>query len=264
MAAAMLVAAVSIATGIGMAVILKWTAPQTGDELLLLNEESIWWVQSVIDEPALGDSDSSPEWRSPGFDTVGWARHQGEVFGGYGYWQTDRIRSLRLRTEFGLGEVSASTRYVFSVAFRGGGVVYVNGAEIARAHMPAGEFAPGTAAEAYPAAAYLDANGTRVLPRSVRPAESDTSIYESRIRTIEVVLPADLLGDGENVVALELYHAAAPDLPAKMLSQIGEAELSWNHVGFCGATLAAHGNADAKSSTPMPQGVLAPIQANYN
>jgi len=226
----------------GVVFALCWTAGEVSAGTSVLDEDTIWRVQGVLDLPAIPADGTNSSWRVPAFDDSDWALARGGIFDGYGYWQTRRLNKLRLRAGFGVGAMSGNVRFVLRATYRGGAVIYLNGVEVARSHMPAGDLPAGSKAEAYPVEAYLEADGGRMLPRSSRPAQSDLSIYELRIREIEVVLPTALLREGENVLALELYRASDQDLPDAAWYEDEHGDMSWNQVGFCGATLVAQGS----------------------
>jgi len=106
------------------------------------------------------------------------------------------------------------------VSYRGGAIVYVNGQEVAREHLPAGEVGPLDLAADYPAEALFIPGGEQPLPRASRPAEEYRDRYEKRIRRLAVSIPPDVLRRGPDVLAIELHCSA---------TRRGQ----WNTVGLC-------------------------------
>jgi len=251
-----LLAVTLVVVGAGIVSVLRWTAGSGLAGVAALNEDTIWRVQSVLDIDGIETGPAGSDWRNPGYDDREWAPARGEVFGDYGYWQTSQLMSLRLRAAFGAGPVPGDVRLVFRAAYRGGIVVYLNGIEVARSHLPPGDLSGDIVATAYPVEAYLGKDG-RMLARSARPAHSDSDLYEARIRHVETVLPAELLREGENVVALELCRAAEQDLPERAWYEDENGDMSWNLVGFCGAELVVQGGAGIEPNTGPRDGVSA-------
>jgi hypothetical protein len=103
--------------------------------------------------------------------------------------------------------------------------VYLNGAEVARGHMPAGRSGPLALAEDYPREAFIGSDGAPLPPPPERGPvpPSLQEAYRRRFRTLRVDLPAASLRQGTNVLALELHRAA---LPAELGA--GTSGTSWN------------------------------------
>ena len=160
-------------------------------------------------------------WRQVDFDDSGWVRHRGPMACAY--------RSLALvcvRGRFRVSDPSRVKTLKLAVKFQGGAVAYLNGKEIGRAHLPAGEVTHATPAEDYPHEAFVDAKG-KLLPqprtygrmpplassdpragRALRDADRAKRI-KKRPRSLEVTIPRAALRKGLNVLAVEIHRAPA-------------------------------------------------------
>ena len=174
------------------------------------------------------------DWMEPQFDDSGWGRYREDLFemiGGYGIEVGGGTRSgvwpalLCLRTRFGVTDPAKASDLKLSLTHLGGAIVYVNGREVARCHIPSGRIEPVTLANDYPPAAYVLVDGRTPLPRlqgSNAPNECRDR-YEQRIRKLNVTLPREALVRGGNVLAIELHQAAVVP-PAGVGAD-------WSHVG---------------------------------
>jgi hypothetical protein len=172
------------------------------------------------------------DWTQPDLDDSGWGRYGSDVYaniGGYGYGQSAQSHVLCLRARFGVSDPAQARDLTLSLEYRGGVLVYVNGQEIARRHLPTGLLTNETLAEAYPPEAFVNTSNS-VLPAAERPATENADRYEARIRRLTVTLPATALRKGANALAIELR--AAP--PGKVQ---GGGRTEWSTVGLCDAKL---------------------------
>ena len=173
-------------------------------------------------------------WEQPDFDDSTWGRWPGPLrrilrsdrrrryhglqldygfAGGYGSagGPSPCLALLCLRGRFRVTN-PAGARLKLSLAYRGGIVVYLNGREIARGHLPGkGPVAPEALAEDYPPEAFL-------LPRPWRGSLCIRSEFghptryrdrlEKRIRRLtDIEVPTSLLRRGTNILALEIHRA---------------------------------------------------------
>jgi hypothetical protein len=183
---------------------------------------------------AEGSKDLSPSVRSPAppgdwtaadFDDAAWPRlagpffpsHRGHAYckevedAGYLYFEsTDpKMAVLCLRGKFSVTDPAAAGEMRLAVAYRGGMAVYLNGREIARANIPQAEKDRGIEAVAddYPNEAFVKPDGQPISWGFGDPQRCVTQL-KSRVRRLEgVVLPANLLRKGVNVLALEAHRA---------------------------------------------------------
>jgi hypothetical protein len=173
-------------------------------------------------------------WAQADFDDSGWGRYGPDLLdsvGGYGYGQLGATRLLCLRTRFGIADPAQVRDVKLEFEYRGGVVVYVNGQEAARQHLPAGKLEPITPAEAYPDDAFVNPAGEG-LPQADRPASENKDRYEKRVRRLSLQLPKAALRRGSNTIALELHHAPV----GKMRVNTRE---EWSTAGLCAVRLAS-------------------------
>ena len=121
---------------------------------------------------------------------------------------------------------------VFSLDYWGGVVVYVNGKEVVRQHLPGNMTNMETVAEDYPMEAFFRANG--------KPLNTDDDKNRdrlaSRVRQLrEVKIPTSLLRQGVNVVAIEAH--AAPALDPNVMHFKGDGAVGWPPIGVLRARL---------------------------
>lgn len=239
-------------------------APGAEHAVGLVNGQTVWRYQAVCRSPVArtGKGDQiepvsqdnwqvqlpqgpsplpPPEWIKPDFDDSAWPAAQGAVSGGFGTAQPSGLALLCLRARFSLTDPKAVGQLELAIEYRGGAIVYVNGEEVHRAHLPAGPLDPLALAADYPPEVFLTPGGEAVLPNygSRQPPPEVLPRYENRIRRLSVNIPEHLLRRGENVLALEIHRAALPpELP-----QFGRG--AWDTAGFCGAQLTAPAGSQA-------------------
>lgn len=171
-------------------------------------------------------------WSRCGFDDSGWGRYAtglSHAIGGYGSEQSPDRAMICLRTGFGVKDPEALRDLTLSTEYRGGMVIYVNGKEVARWHLPDGELSHETQADAYPREAFVNPDGKR-LRRTSRPAETFRDRYEKRIRSGRVTIPHRVLRKGANVLAIKVH--AAPLKGMRINSRD-----AWATAGVCNLTL---------------------------
>ncbi|MFP4054349.1 MAG: glycoside hydrolase domain-containing protein, partial [Phycisphaerae bacterium] len=218
---------------------LALPAGDAAAETTLLPEDAPWRVFLTCAKlkkhstEAEGYTKAPPaDWMSPGFDVSGWGRYAGDVaeaMGEYGSEQAPDRALICLRTHFGVDNPLRMLDLTLQMEYRGGVVVYVNGKEVGRSHLPKGKLEPGTQADAYPKEAFVDPDGNH-LRRTSRPAEKFKDRYEKRIRSMRLRIPASALKRGANVLALEIHSA-----PLKGM-RINSRD-AWATAGLCKATL---------------------------
>lgn len=119
-------------------------------------------------------------WTAPEFDDSPWPR----VMWTRKHPVSPCVTQLSLRGKFTVTNPAKVRNLWLTLGYKGGVVVYLNGKEIARAHLPAGKIAPGSPAEG-------SAGTDRKMER--RP------------------LPVGFLRRGTNVLALEFHAAVHPE-----------------------------------------------------
>jgi hypothetical protein len=197
---------------------------------VILDTASFWRCHLTLKDPVVGKaSEAKPKelkkgelhwnsepppagWVKPEFDDGHWWRSPGPFYGGYGDARgyvaaPDTIGLICLRGKFGVDDPAKIKSLTFSATYRGGIVVYLNGKEVKRAHLPDGAITAETPAEEYPKDAYLTPEG-----KIIRWGWGDPGKYadrcELRIRKVsEVVVPTDGLRKGMNVLAVEVHRS---------------------------------------------------------
>ncbi|HUU43506.1 MAG TPA: glycoside hydrolase domain-containing protein, partial [Planctomycetota bacterium] len=103
-------------------------------------------------------------------------------------------------------------KITLTLTCRGGFIAYVNGREVGRGHLGEGAVAPDAPAEAYPPEAFFTRDSLQKgKPRGLQPNDFRSNQWTLRERTSGAIeIPADVLRDGVNVLALELHRGAYP------------------------------------------------------
>jgi len=216
-------------------------------------------------------------WQQPEFDDGDWNRVRDIERPTY------RSTALScLRGKFAVNDPQKIKDLDLHLAFRGGVVAFLNGKEIGRAGMPDGKVTPETLAKEYPKEAYMgtDSNLLTQIEQpcykvlTYAPADRATNLcrnvveaerYRSRVRHLDVKVPASVLCKGVNVLAIELHRApAAVEMftagwpKPKDLGAGGSRgmqwfyQLAWNRCEFEELRLTASGAADAVAPNVAP------------
>ncbi len=164
-------------------------------------------VERVISVPQLPSAD----WTKPEFNDGDWGRFRGP-FGFPGRRYSMRLRAgavlLCLRGKFEVTDPARVAGLKLSLDYRGGVVVYVNGVELTRAHLPKGKLTGETAADEYPMSAYVMPDGKRLTRLRHRKKFADQ--FKQRNRALTAIeVPASMLRKGVNVLAIEIHRAPA-------------------------------------------------------
>jgi hypothetical protein len=155
------------------------------------------------------------DWVQPGFDDADWPRLQMnrpiEVNCCYGRSASGALAAaanhlICVRAPFRVANPAAATDLRLTVEYVGGVLVHVNGREVARGHLPAGDVKPDTLADAYPDDLCVGPDNTLVY--AVKDKEKRIALNEARYRSLaDVTVPANLLRKGLNVLTLEIHRA---------------------------------------------------------
>ncbi len=195
----------------------------------------------------------SGDWMKADFRDAYWPRRRGPFLGGYGGGRYVGTALLCVRGRFGVTDPARVKGLKLALTYRGGVVVYVNGSQIARAHMPAGKIEPFTPAEGYPRKVFVTPDGQAMLPDYGRrkPPADVLDRFEARIRKAALDLPPTVLRKGTNVLALELHRTAIPpDLPLPRGRSV-----NWDTVGLLSAKLSAEAGSAVMCNVGPPDGV---------
>ena len=226
-------------------------------------------VGGVTDPPSDG-------WCKPEFDDSTWLRlRKPDGVGSpaeYTVGTPERngwLRGIYLRFHFAIPDPAAAGTVTLSADYIGGIRVLVNGEEVARGHLPAGETGPETMADEYPQEAYVvplaelsvkekehykSWGGYTTSADEMTPVGS--TLYKLRNRVINsLAIPQKLLRKGANVLAIELH--AAPLHPFVMKHWFGYRDVvdrQWEHARLSRLEVRC-ASKDIPSSLRRPQGV---------
>ncbi len=118
----------------------------------------------------------------------------------------EQVGMVCQRSRFVVKDRRRVSGLTLALTYRGGFVAYLNGREIARAHLPAGPITAATPAEDYPLDAWLYKAGKE--KGKYLHAFYVNSPWHLRERSFgPKAIPADALRDGVNVLAIELHRS---------------------------------------------------------
>jgi hypothetical protein len=198
-------------------------------------------------------------WTEPDFNDAVWPRYHyfrpfpsgetdGRAGGGGASYYT---RQISLRGKFNVVDPAQAGRLTLRLAYRGGAVVYLNGKEIARGHLPEGKLESGALAEAYPANVWFKPDGKLISWYTDRP-DLDR-VTPERVRTLEhILLPAAQLRKGHNVVAVEIHSAPYPAVFLNYRNPV-----TWVPCGLVELALEADRPDGIEPNVARPRGVQA-------
>ncbi len=210
------------------------------------------WLDGATPPPPDG-------WQAPDFDDSHWLRTTPQ-----GGCQTPYLARQCLRGRFMVTDPAKVQDLQLTLRYHGGAVVYLNGAELTRCHLPAGA----TLAEAYPLDAYVAASGdllaqegTYIGPGKLAPppdAEAAKRIA-SRDRLLDhFPIPASALRRGVNVLAIELVRSPYHEVLLETREQAGgrnrHNRFDWYTCQLRGVNLTACSLAGLEPNTERPAG----------
>ena len=191
-----------------------------------------------------------PDWMKPEFDDSTWERQRSPVERGPGdlVWAAKYTAAANamvcLRSRFAVSDPANVQDLSLGLEYVGGVVVYVNGQEVGRGSLPAGDLKPDVLAEKYPDDLYCLPGGKFVTdPRKAKEG------FARRYRQLAAVaVPAKLLRKGTNVLALELRRAPINEAAAA-------APGLWATVGLKSVSLSAAAGSAIVPNVTRPKGV---------
>ncbi len=194
-------------------------------------------------------------WTKAEFDDASWGLYPGPFHGSgankhYSRRLCGRTRLIYLRGRFQVTDRAGVGDLTLALSFEGGVVVYLNGKEVTRAHMPKGDIDANTPAEDYPEEVYLDPEG--VLLSGYNASKKHPEPFKKRVRTAGgIKVPGALLRKGVNVLAVELHFAPGAEIMyTGKLGRSGATALLWPRVGLEGLKLSARAGAVATPGAP--------------
>lgn len=194
-------------------------------------------------------------WVKADFDDRGWAREHAPIqierwYGGG--MMTAEYHLIAARGKFRVDDPVSCQNLQLELSYIGGTVIYLNGKEIARAHLPTGKLQPDTLADKYPDECYLDANGFRIDNHK----EEAERVAKRIRRHVMTIASADFV-KGVNVLAIEVHRAPISETYLKARYEKSEwrgERMVWSHVALTDVTLSAKAGSGLRSNTVRPQG----------
>lgn len=216
-----------------------------------------------------------PDWKEADFDDRSWARLPGPFFaenssGGFmrGEGTSPALSLLCLRGKFEVRGPAKTENLTLSLEYRGGVVVYLNGKEVVRKHLPEGEITLATLADDYPTEAFVRPDG-KVIRWGFGDPENYRDRLALRIRQLEdVVIPSSMLTKGVNVLAIEVHRSPYDQVVMRQAKDKelfygggstragGQMASSWGTVALTSIELQAAGEA-VVANTSRPKGFQA-------
>ena len=224
---------------------------------------------AIVNYNQVGDALESPpppdDWASADFDDSLWPRSRLEWARDLSFTKVSANRVF-FRAKFAVTDPE-SAHLKLSFNYRGGAVVYVNGQELVRGHLPQGKLDPNAPAEAYPDEAFVGKDGTPIsgVDKNKRATAEEKKEFEERTAKRTRVLsaaeiPAKLLRKGSNVLAIEVRRAVYHQSATTWFTQRGAASAPWwVTVGMDNLKLEA-GGPGATANTARPKGLQVWVQ----
>jgi len=232
------------------------------------------WLNAETAEPPAG-------WQQSDFDDAAWVRNPLHKA-----CRTSYLARLCLRGKFTVADPARVKDLRVSVAYQGGAVVYVNGKEVARGHLPAGADPRTALADGYPKEAFVTGKGTLLVPagyylrghgktRAASPEWKRGTTLRRR-RLADVVVPKALLRKGVNVLAVEVvrapYHRVLDEIkgpkPTSRYDFRSRYDLVWNTCQINRVQLTTAGAESLTPNAVRPKGLQLwnsnALKADYN
>jgi len=248
----------------------------------VLDTESSWRMYHVLKPPVVdagggrlvphlrdvawldGATPPAPEgWQTAGFDDSHWLRTTAR-----GGCQTPYVARQYVRGRFAVTNPAQVRGLSLTVEYQGGAVVYLNGKELTRGHLPRGPVGEATLAEPYPRDVYVTASGDLIADggtytargrKAGKPDQDSRRRMDARVRRIsEFAIPASALRRGINVLAIELVRAPYDKLLLETSEQAGgknrHNKFDWDTCELVGVRLSAAGDQGLVPNAARPEG----------
>jgi hypothetical protein len=244
---------------------VSWPVGLSGQPLAVLNTDTIWRYHYTIRPEATTVAGSArvhqqpvvtnlppPNWMLPDFDDTDWARAtgpflRGSTGWGYGHGASPQVGLACLRGAFVVTDPMRVGNLLLNAEYRGGIVVHLNGRELARQHLPAGDLSFDTLAEQYPREAYIAPDGGPLESHNVETHAAQLDAQRTR-RLTRLSIPAAALRPGVNVLAVQLHPAPATDYGVKIRT-------AWAKIGLDRIELLAAPGAALTPNVAPPGGL---------
>jgi Glycoside hydrolase 123, catalytic domain len=197
----------------------------------------------------LASPQAAQGWEQANFDDTSWQRSKAKDLKLLAF-RRYSTHSLRIRYRIFVTDPSSAGDLSLNIEYKGGVVIYLNGKELARNHLPKGKLSLETLAEIYPDDVFLDSEG-KVIPNNYSIGRKPVKIKSQlqarvarRLRRIEPVkISGSRLRKGVNVIAVELRRAKYPAVMKKWFKRkAGGGYPVWALIGTSGPVLCASGS----------------------
>ena len=196
-------------------------------------EYRLFPAKEIVHSPLPND-----DWMTETYEDYNWARMQGGAEmrvnapeAKVGAFEKSDLMSkykslatIKLRSRFHVVDPNKVGDLTLHLQYRGGVVVYVNGKELGRYHLPDGPLTWKTCAEDYPKEVYFKTGGGLLMQspqgwklyrnysnfsQMKRWVKEDWEKLANRSRVQRLTIPASFLKEGVNVLAVGLHRSAA-------------------------------------------------------
>jgi len=200
-------------------------------------------------------------WTLPEFDDSGWTRRPA-----LGAIHSPFLSRLCARGKFRVDDPRKVSGLRLSLGYHGGAIVYVNGKEVARRHLPSSLSDVEAPADRYDRAAFLDEKGNLIQSGTIRKWRADSNEATKRHpamagrRIDDLAIPSSMLRKGVNVLAIELhrapYDSVVEEKKAKTEHEYQSPyDLAWNTCDLLSVRLTAAGGGGIESNATRPAGL---------
>jgi hypothetical protein len=216
---------------------------------VILDTLSVWRIHQTLKPPVIQlddglrpitstyqwldrETDAVPaDWTRPEFSDGDWLRGGARAAS-----RTPYLANLCLRARFEVTDPQQVKGLNLALTYYGGAIVYINGQELARGHLP-NDGTPALA-DGYPVDAFVTVDG-KMLPAPAWVMEKHPKGLAARARTLaNVAIPSKLLRKGVNVLAIEIVRSPYHKILDEKKNQGGDKkelanrncpyELTWN------------------------------------
>ena len=211
------------------------------------------WIDSVRSAAAPAG------WRQPDYDDHNWPRSRAAWLRGLACARFSSA-AVSLRGKFEVTDPSAVKSLSLSCKYYGGVVVWLNGREIARADVPAGELRPETPAWPYGEDVFLDASGkpipgdyqrSKAPPAERKDLNARVAGRERKLGPVQV--PPAALRKGVNVLALEFHRSPYHPIVKRWYTRYKGRYPEWRTIDVRDISLRAVGTG-VRPNTSRPKG----------
>jgi hypothetical protein len=190
------------------------------------------------------------DWTRPEMDDRCWMRGPARRSG-----QTPYLARLCLRGKFEVTDPARVKGLSLSLDYYGGAVVYLNGKELGRGHLPAGTDAGQALADGYPLEAFVEEDGNWLLEFPSWGVKQNAARVGLRTRSLNVPVPQELLRRGLNVIGIDIIHAPYHQIVEEKKDKERGHILCWNTCEVRRAQLVASSAEGLVPNATRPAGL---------